>query len=38
MGKVISTAQDPLIEDGDTLVLSGKAEMLAMAEQQLLKG
>ena len=31
-------APDPLIEEGDTLVLSGKAEMLALAEQQLLKG
>jgi len=37
-GKVMAVAQDPLIEDGDTLVLSGKAEMLAMAEQKLLKG
>jgi len=37
-GKVVSIAQDPLIEDGDTLVLSGKAESLAMAEQILLKG
>jgi CPA2 family monovalent cation:H+ antiporter-2 len=37
-GKVMSIAQDPLIEDRDTLVLSGKAETLAMAEQKLLKG
>jgi len=37
-GKVMSMAPDPLIEEGDTLVLSGKAEMLALAEQQLLKG
>ncbi|NMM13823.1 MAG: potassium transporter [Rhodoferax sp.] len=37
-GKVKAVAQDPLIEEGDTLVLSGKAEMLAMAEQKLLKG
>ena len=37
-GKIKSIAQDPLIEGGDTLVLSGKAEMLAKAEQKLLKG
>ena len=37
-GKVMSMAPDPLIEEGDTLVLSGKAEMLALAEQKLLKG
>lgn len=37
-GKVMAVAQDPLIEDGDTLVLSGKTEMLALAEQKLLKG
>jgi CPA2 family monovalent cation:H+ antiporter-2 len=37
-GKVKAIAQDPLIEGGDTLVLSGKSEMLAMAEQKLLKG
>jgi CPA2 family monovalent cation:H+ antiporter-2 len=28
---------DTLLEGGDTLVLSGKAEALAMAEQKLLK-
>ncbi|MEO8121242.1 MAG: TrkA C-terminal domain-containing protein, partial [Rhodoferax sp.] len=37
-GKVKAVALDPLIEGGDTLVLSGKAEMLALAEQKLLKG
>jgi len=37
-GQVKLVAQDLLIEDGDTLVLSGKAEMLALAEQRLLKG
>ncbi len=37
-GKVVSVAQDPLIEDGDTLVLSGRAEALAVATQILLKG
>jgi hypothetical protein len=33
----MSIATDPLIEDGDTLVLSGKTESLATAEQQLLR-
>jgi len=37
-GRVISIAQDPRLEDGDTLVLSGKAEALALAEQKLLRG
>jgi len=37
-GKVISVAQDPVIEDGDTLVLSGKTESLLLAEQKLLLG
>lgn len=36
-GKVIPTQDDSLLEAGDTLVLSGKAEALAMAEQKLLK-
>jgi CPA2 family monovalent cation:H+ antiporter-2 len=36
-GKVMPMAQDPLMEDGDTLVLSGKTEALATAEQELLK-
>ncbi|MEI8028441.1 MAG: cation:proton antiporter [Comamonadaceae bacterium] len=37
-GKVMPIAADPLIEGGDTLVLSGKTETLASAEQKLLKG
>ncbi|MDO8448681.1 MAG: cation:proton antiporter [Rhodoferax sp.] len=37
-GKVVPIAQETLMEDGDTLVLSGKAEALAMAEGKLLKG
>ena len=37
-GKVVSIAQDPLIEDNDTLVLCGRAEALALAEQKLLTG
>jgi CPA2 family monovalent cation:H+ antiporter-2 len=37
-GKVVATADDTLLESGDTLVLSGKAETLAIAEQKLLKG
>ena len=37
-GQVKLVNQDLLIEGGDTLVLSGKAEMLALAEQRLLKG
>ena len=37
-GKIVAIAQDPLIEAGDTLVLSGRAEALAVAAQLLLKG
>src|SRR5450830_868482 len=37
-GKVVAIDQDPLIEERDTLVLSGKADMLVLAEQKLLKG
>ena len=37
-GKVISVSQDPVIEGGDTLVLSGKTESLILAEQILLLG
>ncbi len=37
-GKVISVSQDPVIEGGDTLVLSGKTESLILAEQKLLLG
>ncbi len=36
-GKVIATQEETQLEAGDTLVLSGKAEALAMAEQKLLK-
>ena len=36
-GKVVAVALDPLIEEGDTLVLSGKADMLVLATQKLLK-
>ena len=36
-GKVVSLEKDPLIEAGDTLVLSGKSEALALAEQKLRK-
>ncbi len=37
-GKTITAADELLFEGGDTLVLSGKAETLAVAEQKLLKG
>jgi CPA2 family monovalent cation:H+ antiporter-2 len=37
-GKVVAVALDPLIEEGDTLVLSGKSDMLTLATQQLHKG
>jgi CPA2 family monovalent cation:H+ antiporter-2 len=37
-GKIVTIAQNPLIEEGDTLVLSGHAEALAQAEHKLLKG
>ena len=37
-GKVIAPSDDALLESGDTLVLSGQAEALAIAEQKLLKG
>ncbi len=37
-GKVVSLAKDPLIEAGDTLVLSGRAEALTIATHILLKG
>lgn len=37
-GHVKLVNQDLLIEEGDTLVLSGKTEALALAEQKLLKG
>jgi K+/H+ antiporter YhaU regulatory subunit KhtT len=34
---VVGLHKDPLIEAGDTLVLSGKSEALGAAEQQLRK-
>jgi len=37
-GKVVDPDTDPLLEDGDTLVLSGTPETLALAEDKLLKG
>ena len=37
-GKVVSISLDPVIEDGDTLVLSGKTESLLQVEQRLLRG
>jgi CPA2 family monovalent cation:H+ antiporter-2 len=37
-GKIVDLSQDPTLQDGDTLVLSGKAETLAIAEQKLLRG
>lgn len=37
-GKVMTIADELLLETGDTLVLSGKAEALAAAEQKLLRG
>ena len=37
-GRVVDPATDPALEDGDTLVLSGRPETLALAEQLLLKG
>jgi CPA2 family monovalent cation:H+ antiporter-2 len=37
-GQSFDAALDPLLEDGDTLVLSGKPEPLAKATQKLLRG
>lgn len=37
-GKIGAALDDTLLKDGDTLVLSGKADTLALAEQKLLKG
>lgn len=37
-GELLNLAQDPALADGDTLVLSGKAQSLALAEQHLRKG
>ncbi len=37
-GKAVAPQDDTVLSDGDTLVLSGKPEALALAEQKLLKG
>jgi monovalent cation:H+ antiporter-2, CPA2 family len=37
-GKVVDPAADALLQDGDTLVLSGRPETLAVAEEKLLRG
>jgi CPA2 family monovalent cation:H+ antiporter-2 len=37
-GRTIDPATDPALEDGDTLVLSGRPETLAIAEEILLNG
>jgi monovalent cation:H+ antiporter-2, CPA2 family len=37
-GKRADPAGDPALEEGDTLVLSGRPEILAMAEERLLQG
>jgi CPA2 family monovalent cation:H+ antiporter-2 len=37
-GKVVAITDDTAVNAGDTLVLSGKADALALAEQRLLKG
>ena len=37
-GRNVDPATDPPLQDGDTLVLSGRPEPLAMAEELLLKG
>jgi CPA2 family monovalent cation:H+ antiporter-2 len=37
-GKLVAIDAITVLEEGDTLVLSGKAESLALAEQRLLKG
>jgi CPA2 family monovalent cation:H+ antiporter-2 len=37
-GRVIDPTTDPVLEDGDTLVLSGRPEPLALAEEMLLEG
>ncbi|MBC5763743.1 monovalent cation:proton antiporter family protein [Ramlibacter albus] len=37
-GKVVDPDTDPPLEDGDTLVLSGRPDTLALAEEKLLKG
>jgi CPA2 family monovalent cation:H+ antiporter-2 len=37
-GRIVDPASDPPLQDGDTLVLSGRPEPLALAEEILLKG
>ena len=37
-GQIVSLSQNPVLQEGDTLVLSGRTEMLASAEQQMLTG
>jgi CPA2 family monovalent cation:H+ antiporter-2 len=37
-GKLTAIEAGTLLQECDTLVLSGKADMLALAEQRLLKG
>ncbi len=37
-GKPVDPAVDPSLQDGDTLVLSGRPEALAIAEEKLLRG
>ena len=37
-GRNVDPATDPPLQDGDTLVLSGRPETLALAEEILLKG
>jgi CPA2 family monovalent cation:H+ antiporter-2 len=37
-GKPVDPGADPALEDGDTLVLSGRPETLAVAEEKLLRG
>jgi CPA2 family monovalent cation:H+ antiporter-2 len=37
-GKAVDPGADPALEDGDTLVLSGRPEPLAVAEEKLLSG
>lgn len=37
-GRTVDPATDPALEDGDTLVLSGRPDTLALAEELLLKG
>jgi CPA2 family monovalent cation:H+ antiporter-2 len=36
-GKTLKTLKDACLQDGDTLVLSGRPEALALAEEALLR-